>query len=70
VFAEAREDGWLFDVELLAISDALGLKIVELPVRWSNDRDSRVRPLRVLPTILPTLLRIRRRVRRLEPTRS
>jgi dolichyl-phosphate beta-glucosyltransferase len=42
VFARARIDGFGFDVEILAIAKHLGFRIAEVPVRWSNDDDSRV----------------------------
>jgi dolichyl-phosphate beta-glucosyltransferase len=42
VFGRARIDGFGFDVEVLAIARHLGYRIREVPVRWSNDSDSRV----------------------------
>jgi dolichyl-phosphate beta-glucosyltransferase len=42
VFARARSDGFGFDVEVLAVARHLGYRIVEVPVRWSNDDDSRL----------------------------
>ena len=62
---ELRETGWLFDVELLALADAFGLRIVERAVRWGDRAGSRVRWWRLLPAVLPTLLRIRVRARAL-----
>jgi len=37
-----RVDGFAFDVELLFEADRLGLRVVELPVRWKHHSDSRV----------------------------
>jgi dolichyl-phosphate beta-glucosyltransferase len=42
IFTRARIDGFGFDVEILAIASHLGFRIVEVPVRWRNDADSRV----------------------------
>ncbi|MGH2633783.1 MAG: glycosyltransferase [Tepidiformaceae bacterium] len=33
---------WFFDTEMLIIAQQLGFKICELPVRWVEDRDSKV----------------------------
>jgi len=40
-----RNDHWFFDTELLAVADALGYRIAEVGVCWTEDRDSRVRLL-------------------------
>jgi len=64
---EVTEDGWLWDVELLARAERRGLRIAEVAVRWRNDRDSRVRVLPLLLKAVPRLLAIRRRVRAAPP---
>ncbi len=46
VFGRAGIDGFGFDVEVLAIARHLGYRISEVPVRWSNDGDTRVSLLR------------------------
>jgi len=43
VFERARLDDWSFDAEILYAAKRLGLRIVELPVTWSNDPATRVR---------------------------
>ncbi len=58
LFAESRIDGFLFDVEVLMLAKRRDLEIVEVPVEWHNDPDSRVRVLRGLPGIAWQLLRI------------
>jgi len=62
IFARTREDGWAFDVEVLALARAFGLRVVEVPIDWSHDPDSRVHPLRDAPAMLAALLRIRTRM--------
>jgi len=39
----ATSDGWFFSTELLLSAERLGLRVKELPVRWTDDPDSRVR---------------------------
>ncbi|MBD3293183.1 MAG: glycosyltransferase [Armatimonadia bacterium] len=63
IFDLATIDGWAFDAELLVIADRLGLRIAELPVRWCDSRDSRVRPLRNAAESWQQLRLIRRRMR-------
>lgn len=36
----ARNNGWFFSTELLTIAEWLGLKIFELPVKWTDDAAS------------------------------
>ena len=42
IFKRQIEDGFSFDVEDLVIARALGLKAVEVPVRWSNVEGTKV----------------------------
>lgn len=70
VFELATVDGWLFDCEVLALAERLGLRTAEVGVTWRNDRDSRVSPLREALRTLPELRRIRRRVRELRVSNS
>lgn len=41
-----RETGFGWDVELVAVADALGCRIVEVPVRWRDQPGSSVPPVR------------------------
>ncbi len=42
LLADVHDDGWFFDTELLVLAQRRGLRIVELPVDWVDDPDSRV----------------------------
>lgn len=46
LFTASREDGFAFDVELLAIAQSAGLPILEVPVNWSDQPGSSFRALR------------------------
>lgn len=59
IFRRARLDSFCFDVELIVIAVHLGLSVVELPVCWTNDPTSSVRPVRVFGHMLRDLRRIR-----------
>ncbi|MEV7864744.1 dolichyl-phosphate beta-glucosyltransferase [Streptomyces sp. NPDC088124] len=44
-FAESRLDGWGIDVEILRFFRRSGRPVTEVPVRWSHQPGSKVRPL-------------------------
>jgi glycosyltransferase involved in cell wall biosynthesis len=45
LFEIQRIDGYMFDVEILALAERLGYRIQEVPVRWRDDGDSRLQLL-------------------------
>ena len=52
-----EDDNWFFDTELLVLAEREALTLVEVPVRWEDDPDSRVR---ILATALEDLRGVRR----------
>jgi len=63
---EIADQGWFFDTELLIRAERHGLRIVEMPVEWIDDPDSRVD---ILPTALADLRGVWRLFRELGPRR-
>ncbi len=61
VFAEATIDRFAYDVEALLIADKLGFSVGDVPVRWDNSPDSRVRIVRDSLRMLLDVLRARLR---------
>ncbi len=59
ISSRQKLSGWAFDVELLYLARRLGYEIVEIPVHWVNDPDSRVRMLRDGLKMCLDVLRIR-----------
>jgi dolichyl-phosphate beta-glucosyltransferase len=59
VFGKCRIDGFSFDVEALYIAQTLGYGIKEVPVRWLNSPNSRVRILKDSSRMFLDLFRIR-----------
>ncbi len=59
VFRHARLEGMAFDVEVLFIARRRGYRIVEVPIPWYFDPDSRVHPIRDTLHMLRDLVRIR-----------
>ncbi len=66
-FSRQRTAKWAFDAEVLFIADRLGYRIAELPVRWRNRPESRVRVLRDMWHVLADLAAIRWYHRDLRP---
>jgi len=63
VLRHQQVDGFAFDVEMIALAQALGLKVIEIPVVWINSPTSRVR-IRAALRAFADLILIRKRVRR------
>lgn len=64
---QGEEKGWFFDMELLARVDRAGLRIVEIPITWEEERFAgRRSKLSMLREALPAvvaMLKIRKRLR-------
>jgi glycosyltransferase involved in cell wall biosynthesis len=58
-FQKQRTDGFGFDPELLFVMSRQGLKILEVPVRWSHVEGSKIRFFRDGVRMFTDLLRIR-----------
>jgi dolichyl-phosphate beta-glucosyltransferase len=46
IFSRQTLDDWSFDAELLYIASRQGVKVKEVPVRWTDAEGTRVRLLR------------------------
>ncbi len=55
-----ENDHWFFDTELLLVAEAVGLKISSVPVRWTDDPDTRVHIASTVIEDLRGLARMRR----------
>ncbi len=64
LFHLSEIDGFAFDVELLALAELLGFRVVEVPVGWQEASGSRVRPIRDALLMLRDVVRTRRRCSR------
>lgn len=64
VYTRSRLDGWTFDAETLALARALGFRLREVGVEWSDREGSRLSMARVLVPVVRELAAARRHVRR------
>ena len=54
-----RDNGWFFDTELLIVAEKNGYRIKEVPVKWTDDPESRVRIVSTAYDDMKGLLRLR-----------
>ena len=64
LFSRQTLNGWSFDVEILFVARLLGYKIVELPIHWYYNPESKIRVVRDSVRMGLDLLAIRRNARR------
>ncbi len=64
LLAQVEDNGWFFDTELLVRAQWGGWRIAEVPVNWTEDRDSRVKILRTAWQDVRGLMRLRRELAR------
>lgn len=57
---EIEDNVWFFDSELLIIGEKLGYRIFDVPVKWIEDLDTRVKIVRTAIDDISGLLRVRR----------
>lgn len=60
LFDKIEDDEWFFDTELLFLAHENGYKVKELPVRWIEDTDSRVRIMRTAWLDIKGVFRMRK----------
>lgn len=60
LFPLQRLDGWSFDVEVLYIARQHHLHLIEIPIDWHYQTDSRVRPVQDTINMVRELVKIRR----------
>jgi glycosyltransferase involved in cell wall biosynthesis len=64
LFSVGRIDGWAFDLEILALARRTGFSIAEVGVEWTDDRRSRVSPLKDMWKVVREAMTIRKNLKR------
>jgi hypothetical protein len=64
LLVQVRDRHWFFDTELLVLAEYAGLQIVEVPVAWIEDSDSRVHLPSTIAQKIRGLIRLKRTARR------
>jgi glycosyltransferase involved in cell wall biosynthesis len=65
-----EDQAWFFDTELLLIAEHNGYRLREIPVRWEDDPDSRVRIVKTAWEDLKGLWRLKRKLPRVDRPES
>jgi len=60
LYGECFTGGFMFDIEIILRAQRKGLRILEFPVSWACDRDSRISIFRSSTSVLKELLALRR----------
>ncbi len=55
-----EDTGWFFDSELLIIGEKLGFKILDVPVEWIEDLDTRVKIVKTATDDIKGLIRVKK----------
>lgn len=61
IFPKIQCAGWAFDVELILLARQAGAPIIEVPIDWNFDPDSRIQPIRDALQMARDVIAIRRR---------
>ena len=67
IFAIQEIDGYMYDVEILALALRMGAKMEQVPIRWRDDADSRLDLVSGNIQNMKDILRIRRRLAAIRP---
>jgi glycosyltransferase involved in cell wall biosynthesis len=60
VVPQIRDEAWFFDTELLTLAEKQGYQILDVPVQWIDDDDSRVKIVSTAWEDVKGVLRVRR----------
>lgn len=67
IFSNVSSTGWVFDLEVLAIASQMGYTILEVPIKWENHEDTRLKMSREWYAIGVEVLKIKWRTRNGQP---
>ncbi len=65
--AGAVSDGWIFATEVLLVAERLGLRVLDLPVTWTDDPNSKVKIGKLANEYIAALRVLRARLATLQP---
>jgi glycosyltransferase involved in cell wall biosynthesis len=60
----ARNDKWFFGTELVVLGHIIGLRMFEMPVRWTDDHDSKVRIIHLAVEYIRAMKNLRSSINR------
>lgn len=66
----AECDGWFFCTELTVVAQKIGHKIVEIPVKWEDDKNSKVRIPSLTYEYILDIIRLKSRISKLSKAKK
>lgn len=57
-----ESDGWFFATELLVVGEALNFKVIDIPVKWTDDPNSKVKVLKLSIEYIKQMLLLKKRI--------
>jgi glycosyltransferase involved in cell wall biosynthesis len=60
IVPQVKDEAWFFDTELLTLAEKQGYRILDVPVRWIDDDDSRVKIVSTAWEDIKGVMRVRR----------
>ena len=67
LFSQAKVDGFAFDFEMILRAQREGIKIIEMPVKIINHRESKIHVIRDSARMLRDLMKIKKDIKREKP---
>ncbi len=67
LFSQAKVDGFAFDFEMILRAQREGIKIIEMPVKIINHRDSKIHVIRDSARMLRDLMKIKKDIKKENP---
>ncbi len=61
LYTTCRSNGFMFDLEILVMAKRAGYRVLEFPVHWTSDPDSRLSLVRSLPNLVSESIALIRR---------
>lgn len=62
----AKSDGWFFATEILIIGEHLKFKVIDLPVTWTDDANSKVKIIKLSIEYLKAMMTLRKQLSQLK----
>jgi glycosyltransferase involved in cell wall biosynthesis len=70
IIPQVKDQGWFLDTELLVLAEKQGYRIKDIPVKWIDDDDSRVKIVRTAWEDIKGVFRVRRALRAIQASRA
>ena len=60
---QIKNNEWFFDTELLVKGERMGYKLVEIPIKWKEDKGSTVNIVNTVKSYIENIFRLRKELK-------